>query len=118
MEIFEITKRYTLNKESQKRICAYVLKEHFKLNNLQIRQHLNFRLISYVTTLFKEINEYEKTIAHNVFIELTKSKELAKEIEKQREYVEAPSLCDPNVVYRFYNDGREVKIKKRPKKDA
>lgn len=127
MKILELTKKYVKDEVSQKRITSYVMREIMGCRNKEIYNETKIKgnnIAYYIET----ITDYEKFISTSVVediniitAKLERIKKLDREIrskEKQLTYVEVPSLSEPNIVYRFYNDGREEKIKKRPKKDA
>lgn len=127
MKILELTKKYVNDEVSQKRITAYIMREIMGCRNKEIYSETKIKG-NKVSYYIESITDYEKLISISVIedINIIKSKlerikQLDREIrskEKQLTYVEVPSLSEPNIVYRFYNDGREEKIKKRPKKDA
>lgn len=127
MKILELTKKYVKDEVSQKRITAYVMREIMGCSQYTIKEELNTQT-NIINYYLSRITDYDKLVASYVVediniitAKLERIKKLDREIrskEKQLTYVEVPSLSEPNIVYRFYNDGREEKIKKRPKKDA
>lgn len=127
MKILELTKKYVKDEVSQKRITAYVMREIMGCRNKEIYNETKIKG-NKVAYYIETITDYEKFISTSVIedinvitAKLERIKHLDREIrskERQLTYIEVPSLSEPNIVYRFYNDGREEKIKKRPKKDA
>lgn len=127
MKILELTKKHVKDHVSQKRIATYIMYEIMGCSKYTIRTELNTHN-SNINYYLSKITDYDKLIASYVIedidvinTKLDRIKQLDKEIrskEKQLTYIEVPSLYEPNVCYRFYEDGREEKVKKRPKKDA